>query len=132
MTRTFLFGISLIVVSAFASPPKDAAAQGSPTNTTTAYDGTYAGQFVRTTSPTGASCPNFKVAPSLTIRNGVARFAALDLQFHGYVTPQGELRMVSEHGQTFEGHFDPYYVLRGRVTGRCVYDATWEKYKKHP
>jgi len=124
-----LFGISLVTVSAFASAPGDAAAQGSPTYTT-AFDGSYVGSFVQTTGPAGAACPNYKVAPALTIRNGVASFAALDLHFQGTVTPQGQLMMQSEHGQTFEGQIDPYYVLKGRVTGRCIYDATWHKYKK--
>lgn len=32
----------------------------------------------------------------------------------------------------FEGHIDPYYVLRSQVTGRCLYDTTWNKYKKKP
>jgi hypothetical protein len=38
----------------------------------------------------------------------VARFDALNLTFQGYVTPQGELVMQSQGGQTFEGHIDPY------------------------
>jgi hypothetical protein len=70
---------------------------------------------------------NIRVAPVLTIRNGVARFDALNLTFQGYVTPQGELAMQSQGGQMFEGHIDPYYVLKGRVTGNCIYDATWTK-----
>ncbi len=130
MKPIILFGSSLLTVSALALPLGGAAAQGSPTNTTTAYDGSYVGSFVQTTGPAGASCPNYKVAPALTIRNGVARFAALDLEFQGTVTPEGQLMMRSEHGQTFQGQIDPYYVLKGRVTGQCVYDATWHKYKK--
>ena len=129
MKPIILFGISLLTVSAFALPPGDAAAQGSPAHTTF-YDGKYVGSFVYTTGPAGAACPNYKVAPALTINNGVARFAALDLEFHGTVTPEGHLMMQATGGQTFEGQIDPYYVLKGRVTGRCVYDATWHKYKK--
>jgi len=125
-----LFGISLLTVSAFALPPREAAAQASPANPTNAFDGRYVGSFVQTTGAPGAACPNYKVAPALTIRNGVASFAALDLHFHGAVTTDGHLMMQSEHGQTFEGQIDPYYVLKGRVTGRCIYDATWHKYKK--
>ena len=45
----------------------------------------------------------------------------------GDVTPQGELVMQSQGGETFEGHIDPYYVLKGRVTGNCIYDATWTR-----
>jgi hypothetical protein len=76
---------------------------------------------------TVAQCPNYRVAPALIIRNGAARFAALDLDFQGYVTPQGELRMQAPTGQTFAGQIDPYYVLKGRVSGNCVYDATWQR-----
>jgi len=72
---------------------------------------------------------NLPVAPSLTInnggRNGAARVAALDLTYQGYVTPQGEVRMQTPAGQIFVGQIDPYYVLRGRTTGNCVYDAVW-------
>jgi hypothetical protein len=135
--QLFLMGISLLAVSACAPqqpPPPTAAAAPSyaaaaPSNTTTFYDGTYEGSFAQNMSagmPTSV-CPNLRVAPHLTIQNGVARFAALDLNFQGYVTPQGELRMQAPTGQTFEGHIDPYYVLRGRVTGNCVYDATWQR-----
>jgi hypothetical protein len=128
MRHSLLLGISLIAVSACAPQPapEQANPPAGPPATTTYYDGTYVGQFVQTTpGPTGAPCPNIPVAPALTIRNGVANFAALDLTFQGYVTPQGALSMRSEGGQTFEGQFDPYYVLRGRVIGKCVYDATW-------
>jgi hypothetical protein len=101
----------------------------SPSSTTTFYDGTYVGSFVQQVaagSP-NAQCPNYRVAPSLTIRNGIARFAALDLEFQGYVTPQGELRAQAPTGQTFVGQIDPYYVLTGRITGNCIYDATWKR-----
>ncbi len=94
---------------------------------TTYFDGTYYGSFVQNVSAPGSQCPNYTVAPALTINNGVARFAALDLNFQGYVTQQGELRMQAATGQTFVGHIDPYYVLRGQVTGNCVYNATWQR-----
>jgi hypothetical protein len=67
------------------------------------------------------------VAPALTINNGVARFAALDITYQGYVTPQGDVTMQSPAGQTLTGHIDPYYVLRAQTTGRCVYDAVWQR-----
>ena len=104
-------------------------APGSPTNTTTAFDGTYDGSFVQSITPGSATaqCPNIRVAPVLTIRNGAARFAALNLTFQGYVTPQGALMMQSEGGQAFDGKIDPYFVLKGRVSGNCIYDATWTK-----
>ena len=105
-------------------PPVAAAAPGAPT---TYYDGTYYGSFAQNVSAPGSQCPNYTVAPALTINNGVARFAALDLNFQGYVTQQGDLRMQAPTGQTFVGHIDPYYVLRGQVTGNCVYNAVWQR-----
>ena len=136
MKQLFLLGISLLAVSACAPqqppPPTTAApgyAAGSPSATTTFYDGTYDGSFAQNMSAGGntAQCPNYRVAPALTIRNGAARFAALDLDFQGYVTAQGQLNMQAPTGQTFQGQIDPYYVLRGRVNGNCVYDATWQR-----
>src|SRR5215475_13545620 len=142
MKQLALLGISLLAVSACAPQPPPPAAPaplaqpaaypaGSPASTTTAFDGTYDGSFVQQISAgsSNAQCPNYRVAPALTIRNGAARFAALNLDFQGYVTPQGELRMQAPTGQTFVGQFDPYIVLTGRVTGNCVYDATWKKHQ---
>src|SRR5215471_14909631 len=63
--------------------------------------------FVQNASASGSGCPNFPVAPSLTIRNGVAQFAALYLTYQGYVTPQGEVRMQTPEGRTFVGQIDP-------------------------
>jgi hypothetical protein len=139
MNRLSFLAISLLAVSACAPPPPPptpvvaaAPAPGSPTNTTTtAFDGTYDGSFVQSVTPGSptAQCPNIRVAPVLTIRNGAARFAALNLTFQGYVTPQGVLMMQSEGGQTFEGKIDPYFVPKGRVSGNCIYDATWTKHQ---
>jgi hypothetical protein len=135
MKQLFLLGISLVAVSACApqpSPPPTTAtppgyAAGSPNTTTTFYDGTYVGSFTQNLAASGSQCPNFPVAPALTIRNGVARFAALDLEYQGYVTPQGDVNMQTPAGQTFMGHIDPYYKLTGQTTGRCVYNATWQR-----
>ena len=145
MKRSFLLYVSSLGLAAAAcapqTPPPPAAATplaqpaaypaGSPASTTTAFDGTYDGSFVQQISAgsPGAQCPNYRVAPALTIRNGAARFAALNLDFQGYVTPQGELRMQAPTGQTFVGQFDPYLKLTGRVTGNCAYDATWQKHQ---
>jgi hypothetical protein len=71
--------------------------------------------------------PNFPVAPALTIHNSVAQFAALDLTYQGYVTPQGDANMQTPAGQTFVGHIDAYGKLISRTAGRCVYDATWQR-----
>jgi len=135
MKRSFLLGVSGLAVAACAPqqpPPPPAAAApsyaaASPSNTTTFYDGTYIGSFVQNMSASGSGCPNIPVAPALTINNGVARFAALDLTYQGYVTPQGDVNMTTPAGQTFVGHIDPHYVLTGQTTGRCVYDATWQR-----
>jgi len=126
-------GLSVRPSTAPPTPVVAAApAPGSPTNTTTtAFDGTYDGSFVQSVTPGSptAQCPNIRVAPVLTIRNGAARFAALNLTFQGYVTPQGVLTMQSEGGRTFEGKIDPNFVLKGRVSGNCIYDATWTKHQ---
>jgi hypothetical protein len=136
MKQLFLLGIPLIAVSACAPqppPPPTAAAPppsyaaGSPPPATTFYDGTYIGSFTQNRSASGSDCPDFNVAPALTIRDGVAQFAALNLTYQGYVTPQGDVTMQSPAGQTLTGHIDPHYVFRGHTTGRCVYDAVWQR-----
>jgi hypothetical protein len=136
MKRGLFVSVSLLAIAACAPqqpppPPTVAAptsAPGTPVATTTYYDGTYDGSFVQNASASGSGCPNFPVAPALTIRNGMAQFAALDLTYQGYVTPQGEVRMQTPDGRTFVGQIDPYYVLRGRTTGNCVYDAVWTRH----
>ena len=135
MKRFFLLGVSGLAVAACAPqqpPPPTAAAApsyaaASSSNTTTFYDGTYIGSFAQNMSASGSGCPNIPVAPALTINNGLARFAALDLTYQGYVTPQGDVNMTTPAGQTFVGHIDPYYVLTGQTTGKCVYNATWQR-----
>ena len=136
MKRFFLLGISGLAIAACApqqptpptaTMPPPSYAAGSPPATTTFYDGTYIGSFTQNMSASGSGCPNFPVAPALTINNGVARFAALDITYQGYVTPQGDVTMQSPAGQTLTGHIDPQYVLRGQTTGRCVYDAVWQR-----
>lgn len=133
MKRYLLLCAFVLAVAACAPPeappPATVAAPGEavapPINATTYYDGTYNGRFAQNVSAPGSQCPNYTVAPVLTIQNGVARFAALDLEFQGYVTTNGQLRMQAATGQTFVGQIDPYYVLRGQVTGNCIYNATW-------
>jgi hypothetical protein len=134
MKRSLLLSAFVLAVAACAPPeapppPAPVAAPGEPgvppVTATTYYDGTYNGSFAQNVSAPGSQCPNYRVAPVLTIQNGAARFAALDLQFQGYVTRDGQLRMQAPTGQTFVGQIDPYYVLRGQVTGNCVYNATW-------
>jgi len=135
MKRVFLSGISLLAISACAPPPPPPTAAApppgyaaaSPTATTTYFDGTYIGSFTQNLSASGSGCPNIPVAPALTIRDGVARFAALGITYQGTVTPQGDVTMQSPTGQTLVGHIDPQYVLRGQTTGSCVYNAVWQR-----
>ena len=130
MRRFYLLSVPVLAIAACAPqqppPPTTAATEAQP-QTTTFFDGTYNGSFTQNLSAPGSNCPNFPVAPYLTIQNGVARFAALDITYQGYVTPQGEVRMQSPSGQTFVGHIDSYYTLTGQTTGSCVYNAIWHK-----
>jgi hypothetical protein len=147
MKRFLLLGISILAVSACApqAPPPSAApasvAQpggspaGSPTNTTTIFDGIYtAGVIHNASASTGKSlseCPNLVVAPAVTIRKGLGQLQVnngrASSTFQGYVSPDGTLAMQSEIGQTFQGQIDPNYVLTGRTVGNCVYDAAWKR-----
>ena len=137
MKRLFLVGISLLAVSACvppAAPPPAAPAPmaqagrtvpGSPTNTTTAFDGRYS-NLVVTAKTSG--CPDLPLPPYFDISNGRAYMQGYNLTLQGYVTPQGALTMTSGLGQTFEGQIDPRFVLRGRVSGpNCAYDMTWTR-----
>ena len=130
MQRFFMLCVLVLTIAACAPqqpPPPTMAATEGQLQTTIYYDGTYIGSFTENMSASGSNCPDLPVAPALTIQNGVARFAALDLTYQGYVTPQGEVRMQSPAGQTFVGQIDPYYVLRGQTTGACVYNAAWQR-----
>ena len=128
MRRFYLLSVPVLAIAACApqQPPPPPAAEAQP-QTTTYFDGTYIGSFTENMSASGSGCPNIRVAPALTIQNGVARFAALNLTYQGYVTPQGDVRMQTPAGQTFVGHIDPHYVLTGQTTGSCVYNATWQR-----
>jgi hypothetical protein len=132
MKQSCVLGIPVLALAVCAAHPAPAEnPAGSPTNTTTYYDGAYSGTSIRTSpGPTNEPCPNIPVAPALHIQNGAAEFRALNLTFHGYVTPDGKLSMVSEGGQTFQGQFVGTGQTRGlvgRIIGRCIYDATWGK-----
>jgi hypothetical protein len=130
MRRFFLLSVLVLAIAACAPqqpPPPTMAATEGQLQTTIYYDGTYIGSFTQNLSAAESNCPNFAVAPALTIQNGIARFAALDLTYQGYVTQQGEVRMQTPSGQTFVGQIDPYYVLRGQTTGACVYNAIWQR-----
>lgn len=133
--RFFWLSGSILAVTACAAPepppPPPAAAPvasaAPPATPTTYYDGTYIGGFTQNLSAPGSGCPNFPAAPALTINNGVARFAALDLTYQGQVTSDGAVNMQTPDGRTFVGQINPYYVLSGRTTGACVYEAQWQR-----
>ena len=147
MKRSFLLYLSILAIIGCAqqqpAPPATATGPITPTsyvagsaaNTTTAFDGTWTGGLVHNMSAGSAlpgagegsaSCPNY-AAPPLTISNGLAQFDVQNIRFQGYVTPQGALAMRTGVGQKFEGQIDAQNVLKGRVIGACVYDATWHK-----
>ncbi len=147
MKRAFLLFVSILSFIGCAqneTPPPAATtgpitptsyAEGSAANTSTAFDGTWIGGPVHNMSagsalPGGGEgssrCPHY-AAPPLTISNGLAQFDVQNIRFQGYVTPQGALAMRTGVGQRFEGQIDAQNVLRGRVIGACVYDATWQK-----
>ena len=127
MKQLLLLGISILAVSACApqAPPP-----GSPTNTTRAFDGDYGKALLRNVT---SGCPDFVSGRAMTIRNGLATFQSGDLatgnlNFQGYVNPQGGVSMVSQQGQTFQGQIDSNFVLTGRATGpNCVYDVSWSR-----
>jgi|SRR5271166_4457271 len=127
---------------AAASPPVQVAAASPPVhpissaNTTSAYDGTYAGVAIEDISAGGAlaeggdglsTCVNYGVPPALTISNGLAQLEASGVTFQGYVTPQGALTMRTGLGHKLEGHIDNQYLLKGRIMERCTYNLSWQR-----
>ena len=142
MKQFLLLGISILAVAACApqAPPPPAApasatqpAPGSPTNSTTYFDGEYTAGVIQnaTTGKSLSGCPNLVVAPAVIVRKGLAQLRVnngkVDSTFQGYVSPDGTLAMQSEIGQTFKGQIDSNYVLRGRTVGNCVYEAAWKR-----
>ena len=142
MKLFLLLGVSILAVSACAplAPPPPAApasatqpAPGSPTNSTTYFDGEYTAGVIQnaTTGKSLSECPNLVVAPAVIVRKGLAQLRVnngkVDSTFQGYVSPDGTLAMQSEIGQTFKGQIDSNYVLRGRTVGNCVYEAAWKR-----
>ena len=144
MKQFLLLGVSILAVSACApqaAPPPAApasaaqSAPGSPTNTTTIFDGEYTQGVIQNASASAgkslSECPNLVEAQAVIIRKGLAQLwvynGRVNSMFQGYVSPDGTLAMQSEIGQTFQGQIDPNYVLRARTVGNCVYDAAWKR-----
>ena len=148
MKSSFLPWIALFAVTACAPQPSSPTAAGSspvqptsyaagsPANTTSTFDGTYAGvsvQRLASIMPSGgegsATCPNYSIndLPAMTISNGLAQVQTLNRTFQGYVTPQGALAMSSGRGQRFEGQIDNQSVLTGQLLGQCAYNLSWRR-----
>ena len=112
-------------------------AGGSPNNTTSAFDGTYAGVSTQDISKgntldiAGGNapivCQDYGVPPPVTIHNGLAQFQLLNYAFQGYVTPQGHLKMSAGYGQTIDGQIDNQGVYAAQGVGACAYHATWRR-----
>ena len=84
MKQFLLLGISILAVAACApqAPPPPAApasatqpAPGSPTNSTTYFDGEYTAGVIQnaTTGKSLSECPNLVVAPAVIVRKGLAQ-----------------------------------------------------------
>jgi len=124
MKQPVLVGLSLLALAACTPQPSPQAgagtqpmapaayAAGSPSNTTSAFDGTYAGVSTQNISQGNTlavaggnapiTCQDYGVPPPLTVHNGLAQFQLLNYTFQGYVTPQGHLKMDAGYGQTID------------------------------
>jgi hypothetical protein len=150
MRGSVLVGISLLALAACVPQPSPLAraspeplrpatyAAGSPSDTTSAFDGTYASPGPQTISKPNELevaegnapmyCPDYGPLPSVTIHNGLAQFQALNYTFQGYVTRQGHLKMDSGYNdQTIDGQIDNEGVFRAQGLGGCAYAATWRR-----
>ena len=163
MKHSVVIGLSLMVLSACTGNSQqwlgaDPSAgpthvAGSPDHTTNAFDGEYRDLSVQNNSKNNTlgvmggsatlKCANYSgnEFPPLTVTNGLARFEAMGVDFAGYVTPQGHLRMTSGYGATvsgnikevpvdedLEGDFDNVtHTLHGQVIGACAYKVAWQK-----
>ena len=123
----------LMLVTVTASMFSLPAAAQAPTQTTTAFDGTYVGisrTFEEDSTPfrAGATwthyCPQpGGPPPPLTIVNGVARSG----KFEGSISPQDFLVMRRPDGNRFDGRIDSQGTVKGRFTGVCSYLSVWQK-----
>ena len=147
MKQSVLVGLSILALAACTpqpSPQAEAVTQpitpmayagGSPSNTTSAFEGTYPGVSTQNISKgntldvAGGNapivCQDYGVPPPLTIHNGLAQFQLLNTTFQGYVTPQGHLKMSGGQGGVVEGQIDNQGVFRAQGVGACAYTATW-------
>jgi hypothetical protein len=125
MNRSFVTFLAVLV--AFTAPSVAAA------QSTSAFDGTYAG-VSNTAMGGGPACDPFATTPRpLTIRNGEAQFPGGshgEIIFRGNVSPQGDVKMQDSRGDKITGNVDP----RGKATADVTFDdpgctltAVWQK-----
>ena len=147
MRQSALVGVSLLALGACVPQPSPTAraspepplrpaayAAGSLSNTTSAFDGTYASPGPQTITKlnelevAGGNapiyCPDCGPLQPVTIHNGLAQFQVPNYTFQGYVTRQGHLKMDSGYGQTIDGLIDNEGVFRAQGLGGCAYAAT--------
>ena len=149
MKQGVLVGFSFLALAACTpqpSPPAGAGTQtttpasyaaGSPSNTTSAFDGTYTFVSIQNISKGNEldvaggnapiTCQNYSNLSPITIHNGLAQFQLLGYSFQGYVMPQGHLRMGSGYGQGIEGQINNQGVFNAQGLGACAYNATWRR-----
>ena len=149
MKRPVLIALSLLGLAACTPQPSPQAgagtqpmtpaayAAGSPSDTTSAFDGTHTFVSIQNISKGNElavaggnapiTCQNYNNLLPINIRNGLAQFQLLGYTFQGYVTPQGHLRLNSGYGQGIEGQIDNQGVFNAQGLGACAYNATWRR-----
>lgn len=138
----YIVVLTLTAAAAVLARPVNAQGLPPPANTTSAFDGTYAGVSAENDSrgntlaggrarPQGYAgsrgCPTFHAPAPLTISNRLAQVKWGDYTLRGSPTPQGGLTMTTGYGQKFEGRIGSQYVIKGQVVGYCLYTLTWRK-----
>jgi hypothetical protein len=149
MKQSVLAGLSILTLAACTPQPTPQAgagtqpaipasyAAGSPSNTTSAFDGTYTFVSIQNISKGNElavaggnapiTCQDYSNLSPITIHDGLAQFSLLGYTFQGYVTPQGHLKMVTGYGNTVEGQINSQGVFNAQGLGACAYNATWRK-----
>ena len=149
MKLPILVGLSLFALAACTPQPSSQAgagtqpiapaayAAGSPSNTTTAFDGTYTFVSIQNVSKGNEldvaggnapiTCQTYSNLSPVTVHNGLAQFQLLGYTFQGYVTPQGHLRRGSGYGHGIEGQINNQGVFNAQGLGACAYNATWRR-----
>ena len=149
MKQSVLAGLSILALAACTPQPSPQAgagtqptiaasyAAGSPSNTTSAFDGTYTFVEIQNISKGNElavaggnapiTCQSYNNLSPVTIHNGLAQFQLLSYTWQGYVTPQGHLKMVSDFGTVIDGQINNQGVFNAQGLGACAYNATWQR-----